>query len=55
MSDLPLQDPETVWFTGGSSLVQEGHMKLDFAVVTAQEITKANPLPLGPPLKSQRA
>lgn len=53
LTDQPLPDADHTWYTGGSSLLQEGQRKAGAAVTTETEVIWAKALPAG--TSAQRA
>uniref|UniRef100_A0A8V0YBT5 RNase H type-1 domain-containing protein n=1 Tax=Gallus gallus TaxID=9031 RepID=A0A8V0YBT5_CHICK len=47
LKDQPLKDTEVTRFVDGSSFVQQGQLKVGYAVTTYQGIIEAQPLPAG--------
>jgi ribonuclease HI len=47
LTDQPLLEPETKWFTDRSSFVLNGERKAGYAVVNHEEVIEAQPLPAG--------
>jgi hypothetical protein len=45
LTDQPLLEPETKWFTDRSSFVLNGERKAGYAVVNHEEVIEAQPLP----------
>ncbi|XP_036054424.1 uncharacterized protein LOC118590776 [Onychomys torridus] len=53
LTDQPLKDSDYVWFTDGSSFLEEGTRRAGAAVTTESEVVWASPLPAG--TSAQRA
>ena len=51
--DEPLDSPEVEWFTDGSSSVEMGTQKAEYAIVSLDEVTEAKALP--PQTSAQKA
>ena len=47
MSEDPLNNPEEIWYTDGSSFVLDGKRRAEYAVVSNFETIEARPLPPG--------
>ena len=47
LMDTPLDNPDLEIFTDGSSFVQDGKRKADYAVMTAEQVLEAKSLPQG--------
>ena len=47
MSEDPLNNPEEIWYTDGSSFVLDGKRRAGYAVVSNFETIEAKPLPPG--------
>ncbi|XP_059125089.1 uncharacterized protein LOC131915705 [Peromyscus eremicus] len=47
LTDQPLSNPDFIWFTDGSSFLQEGERRAGAAVTTKSEVIWASPLPPG--------
>ena len=47
LTDPPLQNPEEVWFTDGSSFVSKGCRRAGYAVVSLTQVIEAQTLPPG--------
>nr|XP_042126130.1 uncharacterized protein LOC121826345 [Peromyscus maniculatus bairdii] len=47
LTDQPLSNPDFIWFTDGSSFLQEGERRAGAAVTTESEIIWTSPLPPG--------
>nr|XP_031533027.1 uncharacterized protein LOC116280277 [Vicugna pacos] len=53
LRDQPLEDPDAVWFTDGSSYIHDGIRKAGYAVVDLHKIIEADALP--PQTSAQKA
>ena len=47
LMDTPLDNPDMEIFTDGSSFVRDGKRKAGYALVTAEQVLEATPLPQG--------
>ncbi|XP_028724137.1 uncharacterized protein LOC114692502 [Peromyscus leucopus] len=53
LTDQPLKDPDAVWYTDGSSFLEEGERRAGAAITTESEVVWASSLPPG--TSAQRA